>query len=80
MPEHAFVPVLTRRRAVWELATGERPYRNLNAARILHRVLLSQGRPALPTCELRAGHVARSPGRACRPTGSCAAPCMRPGS
>lgn len=34
--------------AVWELATGERPYKGLNAARILHRVLLSGGRPALP--------------------------------
>ncbi|KAG2498429.1 hypothetical protein HYH03_003687 [Edaphochlamys debaryana] len=33
---------------LWELATGERPYRGLNAARILHRVMLSGGRPALP--------------------------------
>ncbi|GLC37176.1 hypothetical protein PLESTB_000988200 [Pleodorina starrii] len=33
---------------LWELATGERPYKGLNAARILHRVLLNGGRPALP--------------------------------
>ncbi len=33
---------------MWELATGERPYRGLNAARILHRVMLSGGRPVLP--------------------------------
>ncbi|GFR43079.1 hypothetical protein Agub_g4086 [Astrephomene gubernaculifera] len=33
---------------LWELATGLRPYKGLNAARILHRVLLSGGRPVLP--------------------------------
>ncbi|GIL84435.1 hypothetical protein Vretifemale_13055 [Volvox reticuliferus] len=33
---------------LWELATGERPYRGLNAARILHRVLLNGDRPAMP--------------------------------
>ncbi|GIL92199.1 hypothetical protein Vretifemale_19764, partial [Volvox reticuliferus] len=33
---------------LWELATGERPYKGLNAARILHRVLLNGDRPAMP--------------------------------
>ncbi|GLI66130.1 hypothetical protein VaNZ11_009860 [Volvox africanus] len=33
---------------LWELATGERPYKGLNAARILHRVLLNGDRPIMP--------------------------------
>ncbi|PNH11684.1 putative serine/threonine-protein kinase [Tetrabaena socialis] len=33
---------------LWELATGDRPYKGLNAARILHRVMLNGGRPVLP--------------------------------
>ncbi|KAG2429816.1 hypothetical protein HXX76_010600 [Chlamydomonas incerta] len=33
---------------LWELATGDKPYRGLNMARLVHRVLVSGGRPALP--------------------------------
>ena len=33
---------------MWELATGDKPYRGLNMARLVHRVLVSGGRPALP--------------------------------
>ncbi|KAG2498428.1 hypothetical protein HYH03_003686 [Edaphochlamys debaryana] len=33
---------------LWELATGQRPYKGLTAANILHRVMLTGGRPVLP--------------------------------
>ncbi len=67
---------------VWELATGDKPYRGLNMARLVHRVLVSGGRPALPlwlpaayarlvtSCWAQVGSAGRQPeGRAARTIG-----------